>query len=324
MSDDWRPTHVVPPQGLPTWEVPDASRASDNSLAGGLEVQVLTENEGWANVLCSNAWSAWVDAAKLTPIPSTKENAFLDQLAKPGNGLLAAGVTLALGSALSYLAWPLLAIPGKAMKDVIPRGNCTSETPGSSGMYFCSVKAGFLTALGPLLTVVIAIVFRRPIAAQLQKLTRKLPRNSSTLLTPLVATAMFTMVHASVHDKTADQTGVVPQRMFPALIGLFTFGVARLAPAVSQRFSNRIDARDRFPVVLRVVVALAIPLGASYFLTNQERVSDTALKEQLIAVLTLFTSYAALVPRDGDFLGAGQRLMNTKLQRGVARAGKRP
>jgi hypothetical protein len=303
---------------LRTWSAPDATSDSTNTLDPGVEVELVSQHEGWGEVRCSNGWSCWVDANQLVALDgAAKGDSLLDQITS--NGLLSAIAVLVLGGAASYLLWPVLALPGKALKDAIPRGNCTSETPGSSGMYFCSVKAGFLTALGPFLTIVVALFFRRPLAAQVQKLTAKLPRNSSMFFSPVLATGLFTMVHASVHDKTADQTGIVPQRMFPALIGLFTFGAARLAPAISRKWGASIDKRDRIPAVARVVVALAVPLLSSYLLTNQERVSDTALKEQSIALLTLFTSYAAFVPRDGDFLGAGQRLLSSRVARGRAR-----
>jgi hypothetical protein len=350
----WNPTHVVPDGGMATWAAPDPTVASDNALAGGLGVEVVEErrdeHRAWVRVRCSNDWTAWVDGALLvrstavapvatrpptptgppitaappaTPATPAKGMAFFDQLAKPGNGLLAGAVALAAGAAVSYLLWPVLAIPGKVLKDAIPRGNCTSETPGSSGMYFCSVKAGTLTALGPFITVVVALVFRRPIAAQVRKLTRGLPSSSNVLVMPVMATAMFTMTFAAIHDKTADQSGLVPQRMFPALVGLFTFAASRLAPMVSNRYGAAIDRRNSIPLAMRVVIALAIPLVTSYVLTNQERVSDTALKEQTIALLTLGTSYAALVPRDGDFLGAGQRFLASQAQRWGSRSGAR-
>ena len=340
MEDHWRATHLVPDGGLPTWSEPDASRPSDNSLAPGLEVRMLSARGEWVNVQCANEWTTWVQSKTLLALPpvvpangqqdggppaagpATGLRGFLDQLAKPGNGLWAGAAALGVGALTSYLLWPILAIPGKALKDAIPRGNCTTETPGSQSMYLCSVKAGTLTALGPFITIVVAVVFRQPIATQLRKLTKSLPTNSGVLLTPVFATAMFTMVHAAVHDNTADQSGIVPQRMFPALVGLFTFGAGRLAPAVARRYGDAIDARNRVPAVLRIVVALAIPLVSSYLLTNQQRVSDTAFKEQFIALLTLFTSYAAFVPRDGDFLGAGQRLLATKAQRRLARTEK--
>ena len=329
MPSEWHPTHAVPAGGMPTWSAPDLNVESDNALAGGLEVEVVEQHHdeyrAWARVRCSNEWTAWVDGALLVGVAAqtvgppaaepAKSSSFFDQLAKPGNGLLAGAVALGAGAAVSYLLWPLLAIPGKVLKDAIPRGNCTGETPGSSGMYFCSVKAGTLTALGPFITVVVALVFRQPLAGLVRKLTRTLPSNSNVLVTPVMATAMFTMTFAAIHDKTADQSGLVPQRMFPALVGLFTFAASRVAPTVSNRYGAAIDRRNSIPVAARVVLALAVPLVASYMLTNQERVSDTALKEQTIALLTLGTSYAALVPRDGDFLGAGQRFLAAHAQR---------
>jgi hypothetical protein len=318
MAADWVPTHVVPAGGLPTWTAPDPTSDSSDTLDAGVEVVLVSEHEGWGEVLCSNGWSCWVDVNQLVALDgAAKGGGLLDQITS--NGLLSAIAVLVVGGATSYLLWPVLALPGKALKDAIPRGNCTSETPGSSGMYFCSVRAGFLTALGPLLTIVVAIVFRRPLAAQLQKLTAKLPRNSSMFFTPVLATGMFTMVHAAIHEETADQSGIVPQRMFPALIGLFTFGATRLAPAISRKWGASIDKRDRIPALVRALLALAIPLLSSYALTNQERVTETALKEQSVALLTLFTSYAAFVPRDGDFLGAAQRLLSSRAMRGRAR-----
>jgi hypothetical protein len=104
---------------------------------------------------------------------------------------------------------------------------------------------------------------------------------------------------------------------------LFRFAASRLAPMVSNRYGAAIDRRNSIPLAMRVVVALAIPLVTSYVLTNQERVSDTALKEQTVALLTLGTSYAALVPRDGDFLGAGQRFLASQAQRWGSKSGAR-
>ena len=315
MADGWAPTHQVAGASLPTWAVPDANLPSDNVLAAGLEVELVASQGGWAQVRCSNGWSAWVDAARLQPIPAGGGPVATGWAAQLENGWVAGAAALVAGVVVSYLLWPILAIPGKILKDAIPRGNCTNELPGSGAMYVCSVKAGLLTALGPFLTVVVAVVFRKPLAAQVAKLTAKLPPASRVLVAPVLATAAFTMVHASVHDQTADLSGLVPQRMFPALVGLFTLGASRLGPAVARRYGGSIAARDRFPLALRLLGALAVPLLASYVLTNQDRVSDTALKEQVVALLTLFTSYAALVPADGDFLGAAQRALGRRRTR---------
>ncbi|MFJ9521772.1 hypothetical protein ACIRPK_26395 [Kitasatospora sp. NPDC101801] len=65
---EFRPTHVVPEGGLPTWESPDPARQS--ARLDPLLPVMLTETSGdWARVVCSNAWSAWVDGRLLVALP---------------------------------------------------------------------------------------------------------------------------------------------------------------------------------------------------------------------------------------------------------------
>ncbi|GAA1423363.1 hypothetical protein GCM10009601_26440 [Streptomyces thermospinosisporus] len=64
----FRPTHVVPTGGLPTWESPDPGRPSV-PLDPLLPVQLLQRQGDWGHVLCSNGWSAWVDARRLLAVP---------------------------------------------------------------------------------------------------------------------------------------------------------------------------------------------------------------------------------------------------------------
>ncbi|MFG3407075.1 hypothetical protein [Streptomyces sp. NPDC048142] len=67
---DFRPTHVVPPDGLPAWESPDVARPTD-PLDALLPVQVRDRRGDWAYVACSNGWSAWVDGRRLVSVPQT-------------------------------------------------------------------------------------------------------------------------------------------------------------------------------------------------------------------------------------------------------------
>ncbi|MEV4434872.1 hypothetical protein [Streptomyces sp. NPDC049585] len=62
------PTHVVPPGGLSTWSAPDAVVPTD-PLDPLLPVQLLDRRGDWGQVLCSNGWSAWVDARLLVTLP---------------------------------------------------------------------------------------------------------------------------------------------------------------------------------------------------------------------------------------------------------------
>ncbi|MFE0577208.1 hypothetical protein [Streptomyces sp. NPDC058874] len=65
---DFRPTHVVPPPGLPAWEAPDVSRPTA-ALDAFLPVQLLSRRGEWGEILCANGWSAWVDGRLLLAVP---------------------------------------------------------------------------------------------------------------------------------------------------------------------------------------------------------------------------------------------------------------
>ncbi|MFJ5049113.1 hypothetical protein [Streptomyces sp. NPDC088719] len=69
-TPEFRPTHVVPPDGLPAWESPDVARPTD-PLDALLPVQLRERRGGWAYVACSNGWSAWVDGRLLVSVPRT-------------------------------------------------------------------------------------------------------------------------------------------------------------------------------------------------------------------------------------------------------------
>ncbi|MFJ8845882.1 hypothetical protein ACIRFF_23595 [Streptomyces cyaneofuscatus] len=67
---EFRPTHVIPPDGLPAWEAPDVARPTD-PLDALLPVQLAERRGDWAYVICSNGWAAWVDGRLLVSVPRT-------------------------------------------------------------------------------------------------------------------------------------------------------------------------------------------------------------------------------------------------------------
>lgn len=69
-TPEFRPTHVVPPDGLPAWESPDVARPTD-PLDALLPVELRDRRGDWAYVACSNGWSAWVDGRLLVSVPQT-------------------------------------------------------------------------------------------------------------------------------------------------------------------------------------------------------------------------------------------------------------
>ncbi|MEU8542459.1 hypothetical protein AB0C52_21165 [Streptomyces sp. NPDC048717] len=66
---DFRPTHVVPRDGLPTWEAPDPALPAE-PLDAFLPVRLIDRAGDWGRVLCSNGWSTWVDARLLVTVPA--------------------------------------------------------------------------------------------------------------------------------------------------------------------------------------------------------------------------------------------------------------
>jgi hypothetical protein len=328
----WEPTHRVPDGGIDARPEPDNGVAPAARLDAGLPVRVVDAQPGWEQIVCSNGWTAWVEAARLEALPHVSApvapaapsgggaspaeagapegpTGFLDSLNKPGNGVLAGVIAVLASAVLSLLLWPVLAVPGEIVGSLLPDADCTAKVPGSTGMYLCSVWVGLLQIAGGLLALVATLFFRRPLMHGLRKIT---PRGSGVLVGPMVGTALFGLVFASVHRDTAGGSGLVPQRVFPAVIGLVIFLAPRLGAAMAQRAQGFFGARERIPPVARALLAVAVPLLLSYVMMNQERVSDTALKEQVIVLATMGTGFAALVPRDGDLVGWAMRLLQPR------------
>ncbi|KND37357.1 hypothetical protein IQ63_10625 [Streptomyces acidiscabies] len=67
-SGAFRPTHVVPPRGMPAWQTPDPARPTV-PLDPLLPVQLLELRGDWGHVLCANGWNAWVDGRYLIAVP---------------------------------------------------------------------------------------------------------------------------------------------------------------------------------------------------------------------------------------------------------------
>ncbi|WP_234374736.1 hypothetical protein [Streptomyces sp. CB01635] len=67
-TPQFRPTHVVPPDGMPAWEEPDVSRPTQ-PLDPLLPVELVDRRADWGRIMCANGWSAWVDARLLVAVP---------------------------------------------------------------------------------------------------------------------------------------------------------------------------------------------------------------------------------------------------------------
>ncbi|MEU4038063.1 hypothetical protein [Streptomyces collinus] len=64
----FRPTHVVPPDGMPAWEAPDPGRPTV-PLDALLPVELVERLGDWGHIRCANGWAAWVDGRRLVAVP---------------------------------------------------------------------------------------------------------------------------------------------------------------------------------------------------------------------------------------------------------------
>ncbi|MFH8467992.1 hypothetical protein [Streptomyces sp. NPDC017991] len=64
----FRPTHVVPRDGMAAWDAPDPARPTV-PLDALLPVRLMERRGDWGHVLCANGWSAWVDGRLLVAVP---------------------------------------------------------------------------------------------------------------------------------------------------------------------------------------------------------------------------------------------------------------
>jgi hypothetical protein len=225
--------------------------------------------------------------------------AFLGRAQAEPSGLFAAVIVLVASALASLIGWIPLAWPSQFIDGVLPTVRCTTFQPGSPPMYGCSAAVGFLAIAGSLVIVVLLFILRRPIAAAVRALTSRVPQEARFLVAPIAGTLAFTVAWAGAHHATASLSGIVPQTVFPAVVGLFLYATARWGNGIRRALGPLLDLRDRYAIGWRIVVAALIPLALSLIITAEARVSQTALKEQIVAIVALITGYVALLPRTG-------------------------
>lgn len=214
-------------------------------------------------------------------------------------GLLALAIIFVAGAILSYILWVPAAQPARLINAPLPTMTCVNETPGTTGMHLCAARVAAVTMIGPAVLAVLVLLLRKQLARGVARVSPRVPQGTEQLLGPLLATAIFLIIWAGTHRSTGGQTGILPHKMFPALIGAYTFAVVRYGPALQERWHRFFSWRDSFPTWARVIVTIAIPTAISLVITNQERVSNTAMKEQVVVLVGLGLAYLLMAPR-GD------------------------
>jgi hypothetical protein len=214
------------------------------------------------------------------------------------------GVVLFVCATLSLLAWIPLSEPPRLLHSAITDasgglglGPGCGQGAATAG-YLCSFAGGAL-AIAPAIVFSLVLFFVRKQLTQWVRrfVSPRLPESAAFLLAPAIATLAFTMSWGYVHATTPYQFGIVPEVLFPALVGLFTFTSAQYGTSILGSVPRLLDARDRVPVWGRLAAVLVIPTLVSIGLMSQRPVTDIDLKQQLIVLISVAIGFAALVPR---------------------------
>jgi hypothetical protein len=217
------------------------------------------------------------------------------------NPVVGAIVVFVVSMVLAQLLWPLLSAPAQIIGELFTVGNCIGTSQDE--LWACSARVAVSRAAGSIVMIVVAIVFRRPLQKKVRELTKKLAPGARFLVSPMLATSMFTMVYGDLHSDTAATNGYVSQKTFPALVGTLTFLAVRFGPKVTQRFPGFFGTRDKVPMFLRLIPVLLLPLALSYRINQptpgNPYLQDTAKKEQLVILVSLASTYLAVLPTSG-------------------------
>jgi len=214
-----------------------------------------------------------------------------------------AGLLAFIGCAIvSCIAWYPLGGPAYGMTFAFRSFGCGNVTPGSTLMFFCSAGVALLQMLPAVIILVVILVFRKPLMRWVQGTTPRLSPGIQFLVAPVVATCLFVIVWAGVHYTLATQVGLLPQIIFPAVVGLFTFIVVRYGEGLQRALDPFFQSRDRLPRWLCFVGVIAIPLLLSVLITQPWRQIVTAgpQLEHFIVLVALVVAFLLLTPRLGE------------------------
>lgn len=242
-------------------------------------------------------------------------------------GLGKAALVFAAGAILSVLLWYPLGLPSEIVRNLVaqPTLICSfgrgpgdvfaaAAGAGTPRMYACSWGVAILTMAGPLALIALAFVYRRALQRLVGVLAGRLPQELRFAVGPVIATLVFAMAWSGSHYQTSWTIGFLPQTVFPAVVGVFTYAVGRWGAALQRRLAPFFDVRDRLPRAGRIVLAIIFPMAFAFLLTAETRVSLTAQKEQVIVLVGLATGFLMLAPRRGDVLAGVSRELVTVAQ----------
>lgn len=223
---------------------------------------------------------------------------YLDSAANDSSGMRATLAVAVAAAVVAVVGWIPLGWPVQTASAMVPMPACFGTGPVT---WACSAVAATATLAAPVALLVVLFLGRKRIAEVIRANVERLPVVARFLVGPSVATALFVLTWASAHHDVM-QWGLVPQILFPALVGLFGWVTVRWNLAIQQRLAAFFARRDALSRQRRFAIAAAVPAVLGIVLGLDPE--GFPWKEQLVVLAGLAAVYLALVPRSGDLIEA--------------------
>jgi hypothetical protein len=232
------------------------------------------------------------------------------------SGLLGAVAVLAAAVITTLIAWYPLSFPVRLINQfaaaIVP--NSCPGVPGGFLNGLCAGAMGLLTMFGSVVALVLVFVFRKTLRRLLSRLARQLPDEAQFLVKPLIATVVFTMAWAGNAFHFFGRPGLVPDGLFPAVVGLMSYALLRWGPAVQRQLAGLGEMRGRLSTGMRLLVTLGITWLLSLLLTQA---FHAPTRDQLVVVFGMVIAYVLLAPLKAEVSATASHASSR--EEGVAR-----
>ena len=235
------------------------------------------------------------------PVPTSKTDTGMlhtlrSVIAEP-TGLAVGAVTAALCAVLSFVLWDSLAWPSAAIREAIPTAACAGKTGVEATV--CALRVAATPLAGPLALLVLAFVMRGALGAAVNAAKRRFP-GSGALLAGVVATIAFGLSWAGSHTARPTEFGLLPQIVFPAVVGVATYAIGRWGPPLHRVLRMYFVGRDYIPRAFRMLLVIAVPIAASFWLAQGASAARGAANEQLVVLIGIAAGFLLIAPRPGS------------------------
>jgi hypothetical protein len=200
------------------------------------------------------------------------------------------GFTVLICGAVSLAGWLPLRLAPAAVAHAISY----AASVGTKTSTLAALVAEWKGIAAPLLFTIVMFACKRRISSYIGPLVAKvLPTDWMFIVAPAMATAIFTMSWSYTHLKKWDEWGFLPQILFPAAIGIFSFVSARHGAAVRYCLRHFLIVRDIVPRFLRLIASILLPSAISLLVV--QHIHDLPLAGQLSLVLSTLISYLVML-----------------------------